>query len=155
MEKSGRWGKNARRGNPLNVPSFFIRSGMSIRRKWTKIPSPCPLPAICSFCIVPYSPLCVTFARAQGCLYWNAKSREWDTRALDCRKRGRGNLIRNKDEILEKFHRPLCITVPQRVCQVRMFFFLSNIAQSAYSQDRWADIPGAGHGCLCADGGCL
>lgn len=99
--------------------------------------------------------LCASRSREQGCLYWNAKSREWDTRALDCRKRGRGNLIRNKDEILEKFHRPLCITVPQRVCQARMFFFLSNIARSAYSQDRWADIPGAGHGCLCADGACL
>lgn len=66
--------------------------------------------------------LCASRSREQECLYWNAKSREWDTRALDCWKRGRGNLIRNKDEILEKFHRPLCITVPQRVCQARMFF---------------------------------
>lgn len=122
MEKSGRWGKNARRGNPLNVPSFFIRSGMSIRRKRTKIPSPCPLPAICSFCIVPYSPLCDTFARARVFILKCKIQGMGHASCVDCRKRGRGNLIRNKDEILEKFHRPLCITVPQRVCQAGMFF---------------------------------
>lgn len=113
----------------MNVPSFFIRSGVSIRRKWTKISSLPLFPSYgVSFFFEPHAR--ATFPRL-GCLYRDAKS--WEMAAP--RKQSGSGWKSNtgiKMKSWEKFHRftVASSTLPNQP------FFSSNIALYRRSRDR-------------------
>lgn len=58
---------------PFNVPSFFIRSEVAIRRKWTKISSLRLFPPNFVSLVLSVPSLRVTFAREKLFIYRNVK----------------------------------------------------------------------------------
>ena len=71
--KGGRRSMREKCETPFNVPSFFIRSEVAIRRKWTKISSLRLFPPNFVSFVFSVPSLRVTFAREKLFIYRNVK----------------------------------------------------------------------------------